>query len=92
MSLRRLHCTVRGIVQGVNFRASTRREAARLGLTGWVRNLDDGRVEVLADGDEPRLRELLAWLERGPSVARVDEVRSDWSEGTGGFESFTVRY
>jgi acylphosphatase len=91
---RRLHLVVRGIVQGVNFRAATRREAMRLALDGWVRNLPDGSVEVLADGDEPALGDLLAWAHRGPRAARVDAVEATWgdSDGETADRGFDVRY
>ncbi|HST28130.1 MAG TPA: acylphosphatase [Rudaea sp.] len=65
---------VRGRVQGVAFRASTRGMARRLGLTGHAKNLPDGRVEVLACGDAAALDELESWLRRGPPAARVDAV------------------
>jgi acylphosphatase len=65
---------IAGRVQGVYFRASTRAEAVRLGLTGWARNLDDGRVEVLAAGSVAGVAELASWLEQGPPAARVDSV------------------
>lgn len=65
---------VRGRVQGVFFRASTRDEALRVGLTGYAKNLADGSVEVLACGDEAALAELERWLQHGPPMARVDAV------------------
>ena len=65
---------VSGKVQGVWFRESTRREAARLGLNGSVSNLPDGRVEVVAAGSGKDIDQLSAWLRRGPVLARVDEV------------------
>ncbi len=73
-----LHATIHGHVQGVFFRASARREAARRGLGGWVRNLPDGSVETRAEGPEDRLREFLEWLQRGPEGARVDRVEEEW--------------
>jgi acylphosphatase len=75
MSCRRF--LVRGRVQGVWFRASTRQQAERLGLTGEAVNLADGRVEVIACGPEARLDELAAWLWQGPELARVDDVSSE---------------
>lgn len=66
---------VSGRVQGVFFRASTRSEALRLGLRGYARNLADGRVEVLAQGDAGAIDALASWLQRGPPMARVAEVR-----------------
>jgi acylphosphatase len=66
-----VRCTIAGQVQGVFFRASTREEALRLGLTGHVRNLDDGRVEVTACGDPEAIGQLREWLRRGPPQAQV---------------------
>jgi len=66
-----LRCLVSGRVQGVFFRASTREQALRLGLTGYARNLPDGRVEVLACGDDTALAALRDWLHRGPAGATV---------------------
>lgn len=68
------HVFVTGRVQGVGFRWSTRREAERLGLSGWVRNLPDGRVEARVEGEPEALDAMLAWIERGPVGARVDGV------------------
>lgn len=68
---------VSGRVQGVFFRAGTRTEALRLGVRGYARNLPDGRVEVLAAGDEASLRALEAWLRRGPPHARVDALSEE---------------
>ena len=68
---------VRGRVQGVWFRASTRQQAESLGLTGQAVNLADGRVEVIACGPEAMLDELAAWLWQGPELARVDDVSSE---------------
>ena len=65
---------VRGRVQGVRFRAATRDEALRLGLSGHARNLADGSVEVLAAGEDASLAALQRWLQRGPPLTRVDEV------------------
>ncbi len=71
------HCFVSGRVQGVFFRATTCDLARRLGLRGWVRNLPDGRVEVLAGGAEAAVLELCAWLRHGPPTARVSELHVD---------------
>lgn len=69
-----MRCYVSGKVQGVFFRASTRFEAERLEISGYARNLADGRVEVLACGEPDALDQLRSWLTRGPSGARVDGV------------------
>lgn len=66
--------TVGGRVQGVWFRAATREQALRLGLSGYAKNLPDGRVEVLAFGDDDAIASLERWLSRGPPLAKVDSV------------------
>jgi acylphosphatase len=90
MAAKQLHCLVRGRVQGVFFRASTQREAKRLGLTGWVKNTSDGTVEFVAEGEEQELRQLLGWAQRGPSAARVDMVDTRWRSYTGEFTEFRI--
>lgn len=72
-----IRCVVSGRVQGVFFRASTRRQAQRLGLTGYARNIADGSVEVLACGEVSAVEALQQWLQLGPSAARVSEVRCE---------------
>jgi acylphosphatase len=74
----RLHAIVRGRVQGVGFRATTEREARQLGLSGWVRNLGDGSVEVEAQGDQATLEQFLAFLRIGPRGAHVASVNEEW--------------
>lgn len=69
-----LHCFVSGRVQGVFFRSSTQKQATQLGLSGWVRNLPDGRVEILAQGDSEAIEQLRSWLEVGPRHASVTDV------------------
>ena len=88
---RRLHAMVRGLVQGVGYRATTFDEARRLGLAGWVRNRVDGTVEVLAEGAEPKLNLFLAYLRRGPLGARVVGVIEDWSDQQGAPIPFQVK-
>lgn len=67
-------CVVSGRVQGVYYRASTRQQAALLGLHGYARNLDDGRVEIIVVGAESAIQQLVDWLWKGPPAARVDDV------------------
>lgn len=69
-----MHCIVKGLVQGVWYRANTLEQAKQLGLTGWVRNLPDGTVEVIACGQRDRVLALHAWLQKGPPKAKVSEV------------------
>ena len=70
-----MHCMVAGRVQGVFYRASTQRKAREIGLSGWVRNLPDGRVEIYACGDRAQLDALRAWLKEGPPHAVVTDVQ-----------------
>ena len=72
--MRRVRCLVSGRVQGVFFRGATQERMRALGVRGWVRNLPDGRVEALVEGDESQLADALAFLRRGPRAAAVDRV------------------
>jgi acylphosphatase len=90
MALKQLQLVVRGRVQGVYFRASTQREARRLGLSGWVKNRADGTLEILAEGEETAIRELFGWAQKGPSAARVERVDSRWRSFTGEFADFRI--
>lgn len=77
----RMHVLVSGKVQGVWFRESTRKEAERLGVGGWVRNLPDGRVEAVFTGAAPAVADLVAWCHRGPDGAQVATVAATPQEG-----------
>lgn len=90
MGQKRVHCVVRGRVQGVYFRASALREARRLGLTGWIANRVDGSVELVAEGEEDQVKDLLAWSQHGPSTARVEKVDTRWRSYTGEFSDFKI--
>jgi acylphosphatase len=89
--MKRVHLFVSGRVQGVFFRAHTRDLAQKLGLSGFVRNLPDGRVEVVAEGPEEKLQELIEFCYRGPPLAHVTHVEIHWEEPTGEFRGFSVR-
>jgi acylphosphatase len=86
----RAHITVRGRVQGVFFRDHTRRWAVALSLTGWVRNLDDGRVEIMAEGDENGIRSFIDKVREGPIYARVDDLDVAWETPSGEFSEFRI--
>jgi len=79
----RLHAFISGLVQGVFFRKNTKIQADGLGLKGFVRNLSDGRVEVVAEGSREKLDKLLEWLGHGPASARVDKVEHEFSDEEG---------
>ncbi len=84
---------VYGYVQGVFFRAFTSKRATELGLRGYVRNLP-GReaVEVQAEGERKQLEELIGYLKAGPPAAKVEKVVTNWSEYTGSYSGFSIRY
>ncbi len=90
--IRRARARVHGIVQGVCFRAETCREARRLGLGGWVRNLADGSVELAAEGPAERVALLLEWCRHGPPHARVDRLEAADEEPTGAEGGFRITY
>ena len=89
-ALARVHLLVSGRVQGVGYRYSTKVMATQLALTGWVKNLADGRVEAIAEGPREKLESLVAWAKQGPSSARVEDVAATWSDATGEFSAFGV--
>ncbi|MFO7718108.1 MAG: acylphosphatase [Thermodesulfobacteriota bacterium] len=86
-----LHCVLSGKVQMVGFRTWAQDHARSLGLTGWVRNLHDGRVEVLAQGDPPKLEDFKKRIVQGPSLGRVDNVECDWIDYDKTFSAFELR-
>jgi len=86
------HVYVSGRVQGVNFRFYTRQEAVRLGLNGWVRNLMDGRVEAVFQGDEELVNKMIEWCRRGPPSARVEDVQLLWESPEGNLSGFGVTF
>ncbi len=84
--------TVEGRVQGVGFRAYVDRHASLLGLTGYVTNLNDGRVRVHAEGERSAIEALIAEVRRGPHGSRVERASVRWLEPTHRFRSFAIRY
>ena len=83
---------VYGYVQGVFFRAFASERANQLGLTGYVRNLPRGVVEVNAEGERSKLQQLIDYLKVGPPSATVEKVVTNWSEYTGSYAGFRIRY
>ena len=86
-----LHCLISGKVQGVNFRSWTKDQAASIGLKGWVRNLDDGRVEVLAQGDEEALKTFKGKLAQGSILSRVEHIETNWIDYDKEYTRFELR-
>jgi acylphosphatase len=91
MNNARLHLLVSGRVQGVLFRQSARAKALELHLTGWAKNLLDGKVEIVVEGERGKIDEFLVWARQGPLLARVDNVETAEEEYLGEFEDFLVR-
>lgn len=90
--MRRVHLIISGDVQGVGFRAWVRGQAQDLRLVGWVKNRDDGGVEVVAEGPKENLEELMNECHHGPDVAWITKVEVTWEEATNKFISFDVVY
>jgi acylphosphatase len=90
--MKRVHVSVSGRVQGVFFRAETQRAAMGFNLTGWVRNVPDGRVEAVFEGEDTNVDKMLAWCHVGPPVARVQEVITNEEPYTGEFRNFSIKY
>ena len=90
--MKRVQAIVHGRVQGVFFRDTTRREAQKLGLTGWVKNERDGTVSVTAVGEEAVLKQFVEYLHHGSPQARVTQVDVTWSEADQTFDGFSVRW
>ncbi len=88
----RLHVFISGLVQGVGFRHATYRKAGMMGLSGWVRNTPDGRVEAVFEGERPVLEEMLDWCTQGPVLSRVDSVECAWAAAEGGSDAFEIAF
>lgn len=92
MEQKRAHVFVSGKVQGVYYRATTREEAQERGVEGWVKNLEDGRVEVVFEGETDDIEDMVEWCHEGSSAARVEDVEVEWKDATGEFDGFGIRY
>jgi len=88
----RIHAFVSGMVQGVFFRSETRRIAKNLDIKGWVKNLPDGRVEVVAEGEMDKIDKLIEFLKQGPTAASVDNVDVKIEDYKGEFEDFAIKF
>ncbi len=88
----RAHVIISGRVQGVFFRVETKRAADGFGVLGWVRNLREGSVEAMLEGDQERVDALLEWCKEGPPHAQVSDVKLDWQDYTGEFSGFDISY
>ena len=88
----RAHIFVSGKVQGVFFRESTKRKAEKLGVFGWVKNLQDGRVEAVFEGGKRNVEEMVNWARKGPIWAKIEALDVLWEDYLGEFKGFEIRY
>ena len=86
----RAHVIIEGRVQGVSFRASAQAQARSIGVEGWVRNLDDGRVEAIFEGESAAVKRMISWCYSGPRPARIDKVAVEWEPPTGRERGFRI--
>jgi len=88
----RVHIVVSGRVQGVFYRSETQEKAQQLGVSGWVKNLSEGRVEAVFEGERAKVEQMVEWAKKGPSGAIVNDLDLSWEEYQGEFNSFEIRY
>ena len=88
----RAHVFVLGKVQGVFYRENTRKKAKKLGVSGWVKNLRDNRVEAVFEGNKSKVEEMVNWARKGPIWAKVEALDVVWEDYTGQFASFEIGY
>lgn len=85
-----VHLLISGRVQGVFYRMHTHKKALSLKLSGWVRNLPDGRVEAYAEGEEEDLQAFIDWCNQGPPAAQVEQVEVNWEHGENSYKDFRI--
>ncbi|MBL7055787.1 acylphosphatase [Candidatus Woesearchaeota archaeon] len=90
--MKRIHLIVHGLVQGVFFRASTIKEAKSLNLVGYAKNLEDGTVEIIAEGSENKLNKLVDFCKNGPEMSRVDKLDIKFETSKNKFKDFEIQY
>lgn len=88
----RVHMIVSGRVQGVFFRQNTLNKAKELGVFGWVKNLPDGRLEAVFEGEKKKVAKIVNWAEKGPVSAKVSDIKVKWQEYKGEFKGFKLKY
>ena len=92
MAKQRIHIFLTGKVQGVFFRQATKVVAIKNNVTGWVKNLENGEVEILLEGDDKNVNSVIDWCRNGPANSRVDEVKIEQQEFSGQYSNFEVSY
>ena len=88
---KRLTLRIHGLVHGMGYRYSSRQEAQKQGFTGYVRNIDDGAVELVAEGQEEDLKDFVRWCYNGVGPAIVQRIDEEWTESTGEFSEFMIK-
>lgn len=88
----RVHIYISGRVQGVFFRRNTKKKAEKLGIAGWVKNLADGRVEAVFEGEKEKVEEMINWTKKGSLIAKINGIEVDRQEYQGEFKNFEIRY
>lgn len=92
MTEKHVHIYISGVVQGVFFRANSVRKAKILGVTGWVKNLSDGRVEIMVEGNEIIVDQMLEWCKKGPPGAKVENIHVEIFPYKGVYNDFIIHY
>lgn len=90
--MKRVHVYISGLVQGVFFRAATKKAAAGLNITGWVRNMEDGRVEAVLEGKDDDVEKMIAWCKVGPRSAQVKKIDVIQEHYSGSFHEFSIKF
>ena len=90
--MKRANIFISGRVHGVGFRYSTKRAAQKHSIKGWVKNLSDGRVEIIAEGSEQDMKEFLAWCNKGPMWSKVTDVEVEEEKASGEFSGFEIEF
>ena len=89
---KRIKLKIYGLVQGVGYRYMSQKTAKIFGFTGYVRNLEDGTIEILAEGEEKKLKEFIDWCYNGVGPAQVQKIEKSWSEATSEFSDFLIKF
>ena len=92
INMERVRMKIKGKVQGVFFRASTREAAERYGIKGWVKNMSDGTVETVAEGEKDAIEKFIDWCRKGPADARVTDIDIVRQSPTGQFKDFSIKH
>lgn len=90
--IKRAHIFVSGRVQGVFFRQNALKKAKSLGISGWIKNTKDGRVEAIIEGEEEKINTMIEWLRVGPPLARVKNIEIIWEKAKEEFQDFEIQY